>query len=65
MIARKKLTVYEKSLQKTLAMRGEVARDLLPLFDHLLNLSADSQKRGYHTRAGRELLHARRLTRHK
>lgn len=59
----KKLTTYEKSLQKTLAMRGEVARDLLPLFDHLLNLSADSHKRGYFKRAGIELAHARKLTR--
>lgn len=56
-----KLSTYDKSLQKTMALRSKVVPDLRALFDHLLALSADSHKRGYFKRAGIELAHARKL----
>lgn len=58
------LSKYDKSVAKTLEVRPQIAKDLLPLFDHCIRLAADSHKHGNFKRAGRELLHARRLARH-
>jgi hypothetical protein len=55
---------FDKSLADTRAVRDEIAHDLRPLFDHLINLALNSHERGYAKRAGRELLQARRLARH-
>lgn len=49
--------IYEMRL-----LRERVPSELLPLFDHLLNLARDSYKRGYPQRAGRELRKAKNLT---
>lgn len=32
-----------------------------PLFEHMLNLAADSAQRGYCTRAGQEIRHAKKV----
>jgi hypothetical protein len=32
-----------------------------PLFEHVLKLAADSARRGYCTRAGREIKHAKKV----
>ena len=58
------LTKYEKSRMDTIEMRHRVLADFLPLFDHMIKLADDSYKHGYAARAGRELLHARRLLKH-
>lgn len=55
---------YARSVRATEAARGEVPRDLIPLFDHLIHLADDSHRHGYFKRAGRELRAARRLARH-
>lgn len=52
---------YEKSVIETKAVRPYVPSDLRPLFDHCIKLAAASHKAGYPKRAGRELLHARKL----
>jgi len=49
------------SLIKTRLMKKEVRKELLPLYNHILNLARDSHERGYTKRAGIELLQARRL----
>lgn len=54
---------YDKSLAATIAVRPRIAAEFLPLFDHCINLAANSHKHGNYKRAGRELLHARRLER--
>lgn len=55
------VTKYEKSLIETKALRPYVPSDMRALFDHLISLAAHSHKSGYPKRAGRELLHARKL----
>lgn len=56
-------TKYQRSRERTEAMRPDVPHDLRPLFDHLLVLADDSHKHGYYKRSGRELQHARKLAR--
>jgi len=46
-------------------MRSDVPKDLRPLFNHVLRLAADSTKRGYCQRAGREIAHAKKLARYR
>lgn len=58
------VTQYAKSRLATLEVRPRILTTFLPLFDHLMRLAADSYKRGRATRAGRELLAARRLLKH-
>lgn len=56
-----KPTQYERSVAATGACRPLVPAQLLPLFDHLIGLAADSHKHGYAKRAGIELRKARKL----
>jgi len=58
------LSKYEKSRIATLELREKILPEFLPLFDHCVNLAADAHRRGSHTRAGQDLLHARRLTKY-
>jgi hypothetical protein len=51
------------NVKRTRKVRGEVAKDLRPLFDHLVRLAVDSGKHGYCQRSGLELRHARKLAR--
>lgn len=44
------------------ARKMPVPNDLKPLRRHLLRLAADSAKRGYCQRAGREVAYARKLS---
>lgn len=60
----KPATKFDRSLAETRAMRGDVKKEFLPLFDHLINLACDSHKRGYYKRAGRELRQARKVARY-
>jgi hypothetical protein len=57
---RKKLA---DNVKRTRKVRGDVPKDLRPLFDHVVRLAIDSGKRGYCTRSGMELRHARKLAR--
>lgn len=54
-------TKYQRSLERTEAMRSDVPHDLRPLFDHCIVLAKDSHAHGYYKRSGRELRHARKL----
>jgi hypothetical protein len=65
MAAKKKATVsvFERSLIETAGVRGQIAADGLPLFDHLVVMAKHSHKVGYAARAGRELRMARQLVR--
>ena len=56
-----KISKYDRSVIETTALRPYVPADLRALFDHCLKLAAHSHKGGYAARAGRELLHARKL----
>ncbi|MGA7119346.1 MAG: hypothetical protein WBY94_04570 [Polyangiaceae bacterium] len=58
---KKKRSKFRMSLIKTRLMKKEVRKELLPLYNHILNLARDSHERGYTKRAGIELLKARRL----
>jgi hypothetical protein len=58
---RKKRNKYKMSRIKTRLLKKDVPKDLLPLFNHMIKLAADSHKRGYTKRAGIELRKARRL----
>lgn len=64
MAARKKepkVSQYQKSLIATQAVKDFVPKNLLPLFNHMISLAKHSHSVGYPKRAGRELLHARKL----
>lgn len=63
MAAKRSSEQYQHSLQQTQALRQYVPTDMRPLFDHCIVLAKDSHKSGYAKRAGRELLHARKLAR--
>lgn len=52
------------NIRRTRQMRSDVPKDLRPLFNHLIRLALDSSKHGYCTRSGRELKHARNLTKY-
>lgn len=52
---------FHASLAKTEAVRGDVAKDLLPLFDHLVSLAKEAHKRSAYKQAGIELRMARKL----
>jgi hypothetical protein len=58
---KKKRSKFRMSLIKTRLMKKEVRKELLPLYNHILNLARDSHEHGYAKRAGIELLQARRL----
>ncbi len=65
--ARRKPTKLTVSFSKTLKMREQIKPEFHPLFDHMIVLAKDSAKGKYpyqKRRAGRELRHARKLSRH-
>lgn len=55
------VSIYDRSLIQTTALRDYVPKDMRALFDHLISLAKHSHSVGYPARAGRELLHARKL----
>ena len=61
---KKKRTKYEMSRIQTRLLKKDVPREFWPLYDHMFRLAADSHRRGYYKRAGRELRHARSLTKY-
>ena len=63
MIAKCNRTTHARKVTALRKQRSGVPVDLRPLFNHVLKLSIDSAKRGYCTRAGQELRHARKLIR--
>lgn len=56
----RKPTKFEMSMLETVALRDDVPRDMLPLFDHLVKLAEHSHRSGYPKRAGVELRQARK-----
>jgi hypothetical protein len=52
---------FHASLAKTEAVRGDVQKDLLPLFDHIVSLAKEAHKRSAYKQAGIELRMARKL----
>lgn len=52
---------FERSMAETLEMRGKIPSEFKPLFDHCIELAKSAYKNGNPTRAGQDLLHARRL----
>lgn len=52
-------TVHAKKVREARGLKMRVARELRPLFAHILKLSIDSAKHGYCQRAGQELRQAR------
>lgn len=57
------MSKFQESLIRTAAMRSRVPREMVPLFDHLINLAKHSHSVKYPKRAGIELRKARRLAR--
>jgi hypothetical protein len=59
--APKKPSKFEASLIATEALKPCVAKDMLALFNHSIELAKHSHRVGYPKRAGIELAHARKL----
>jgi hypothetical protein len=55
---------FAERLYETRLAREKVNTDFLPLFDHLIDLAEDAQRRGRPQEAGSHLADARRLARH-
>jgi hypothetical protein len=54
-------SVHAKKVNEIRRMKFQVARELRPLFAHILKLSISSAKHGYCQRAGQELRKAKNL----
>lgn len=55
------MTSIAQKVRDARRVRGRVAKEMRPLFNHMLKLGIDSAKRGYCLRAGGEIARAKRM----